>query len=74
LKLIADSPAFTADQHDFGDLLVKVFFAMHHAHTKQVTIEAHRCPEIGDCDTDMIETEQAGQHTPEIGRHSGHAH
>jgi hypothetical protein len=74
LKLISSRFAVPAAQHHLGYLLVQVVFAMYHLETQQVAIEDERGVQIGDGDTDMIKTEQIGQHTPEIGGHSGHGH
>jgi hypothetical protein len=74
LKLIAFLSAFSTGQHHLGHLLVKILFAMHDPQTEQVTVEGHRCVQIGDCDTNMIKTEQTWQHILEIGGHSGHGH
>jgi hypothetical protein len=74
LKLIATRSALSVAQHHLGHLLVQVVFTMHHLETQHVTIEGNRRVQVGDSDTDMIKTEQIGQHTPKIGGHSGHGH
>ena len=74
IRRIAAQSAVAAAEHYLGHLLIQIVFAMHNLQAQQVTIKGNRRFQIDDRDTDMIKTEQPGQHTPEIGGHWGHGH